>query len=210
MILCRQNKHAFVLFTLENIPVSPHALRPLARDYKYSAGRPNWFSQSGVAVESMSEREARETCGIFRTRWIKVCGAIRKTAAELGLSPSDEEDIANVLVMSPPKSAGRRGTGSPSPPKTPPSSTRARSPTAGTSTAFPPPGAASFSPPPTGIDTKSTSGPPPLEDKFKVERDINNNAGVAARSEDPPEVSQICHTKTLLRRFLRTSATTFF
>ena len=62
----------------------------------------------------MSEREGRETRGLFRRRWTKVCGALEKTAADLGLSPSDTEDVANVLVMTPPKSARRRGTRSPS------------------------------------------------------------------------------------------------
>ena len=142
----------------------------------------------------MSEREGRETRGLFRRRWTKVCGALEKTAADLGLSPSDTEDVANVLVMTPPKSAGKRGTRSPSrsPSRTPPPST---------SSAPTPPRSASFSKPSTGARQKSTTVPQPPVGKIKIEPDVNNNTGVAAKSEDPPDVSQFCHLKTLVRRF---------
>ena len=59
MILCRQNKHVFVLFTLENIPVSPRALRPLARDYKYSTGGPK-LVQSVQGHRGVHVRERRK------------------------------------------------------------------------------------------------------------------------------------------------------
>ena len=143
--------------------------------------------------------------GIFRRRWTKVCGAIEKTAAELGLDTCDEEHLANALSMTPPKSAGRRGSRSPSPPETPPRSTRVRSPPktppASTSTAPTPPRSASFSSPPTGTGQKSTKVP--LIGYIKMEADINNNnAGVVAKNEEPPDVSQFCQPKTLFRRFL--------
>ena len=151
----------------------------------------------------MSTREGRQVRGIFRRRWTQVCGAIEKTAAELGLNPSDEEDVANALSMSPPKSAGRRGTRSPSPPKTPPRSTEVRTPPktppASTSSAPTPPRTASFSKPFAGTGRESTKVPP--IGKVKTEPDFNNNAGVTAKSEDPPDVSQFCHPKTLFRRF---------
>ena len=215
MIICRQNKHTFVLFTLENILVSPRALRPLVRDYKYSAGSPNWFSQFRDRVEFMSERGRKDKRGLFRRRWIKVCGAIEKTAADLGLNPSDEENVANVLSMSPPKSAGKREARSPS--RTPPRSTERRgarsppkTPPASTSTAPTPPRLASFSQRPTGTRQKSTTVPPPLVGKVKSETDVNNNAGVAAKSVDPPDVSQFCHIKTSLDGFVNFGKATFF
>ena len=203
MMICRQNKHPFVLFTLENILASPRALRALVRDYKYSAGRPNWFSQSGDTAEFMSEEEKKETRGLFRKRWTQVCSAIEKTTAELGLSPEDEENIANVLVMSPPKFAGKRETRSPSrsPSRTPPPST---------SSAPTPPRSASFSKPSAGTSQKSTKGPPPPVGKIKVEPDVNNNAGVAAKRVEPPNVSHFCHLKTSLDGFVSFGKTTFF
>ena len=130
----------------------------------------------------MSTTEGRQTRGIFRRRWTKVCGALEKTAAELGLNPSDEEDVANALSMSPPKSAGRRGTRSPSPPKTPP---------AGTSSTPTPPRSASFGKQSTGTGQASTKMPP--IGKVKEEPDVNNNAAV---SEDPPDVSQLLPPKS--------------
>ena len=142
----------------------------------------------------MSEREGRETRGLFRRRWTKVCGALEKTAADLGLSPSDTEDVANVLVMTPPKSAGKRGTRSPSrsPSRTPPPST---------SSAPTPPRPASFSKPSTGTNQKSTKEPPPPVGKIKVEPDVNNNAGVATRRKDTPDVSHLLPLRTLFRWF---------
>ena len=154
----------------------------------------------------MSREEKRDRSGLFQRRWIKVCGAIEKTAAELGLNPSDEENVANVLSMSPPKSAGKREARSPS--RTPPRSTERRgarsppkTPPASTSSAPTPPRLASFSQPPTGTRQKSTTVPPPLVGKVKLETDVNNNAGAAAKSVDPPDVSQFLPPKTLFRRF---------
>ena len=141
----------------------------------------------------MSEREGGKSRGIFRGRWIKVSGAIEKTTADLGLSQEDEENIANLLVMSPPKFAGKRESRSPSPPpRTPPPST---------SSAPTPPRLASFSKPSAGARQKSTTMPRPAVGKIKMEPDINNNTGVAAESKDPPDVSQLLPPKALFRRF---------
>ena len=186
MIICRQNKHTFVLFTLENILVSSRALRPLVREHKYSAGSPNWFSQFRDEVVFMSTREGGKTRGLFRRRWTKVCGALEKTAADLGLSPSDEEAVANVLAMTPPKSAGKRGTRSPS-------RSRSRTPPPSTSSAPTPPRLASFSKPPTGTNQKSTKEPQLPVGKIKAEPDDNNNA-----SDD---VSHFLPLRTLFRWF---------
>ena len=143
----------------------------------------------------MSEREGGKSRGIFRGRWIKVSGAIEKTTADLGLSQEDEENIANLLVMSPPKFAGKRESRSPSrspPPRTPPPST---------SSAPTPPRLASFSKPSAGARQKSTTMPRPAVGKIKMEPDINNNTGVAAESKDPPDVSQLLPPKALFRGF---------
>ena len=115
--------------------------------------------------------------------------ALEKTAADLGLSPSDTEDVANVLIMTPPKSAGKRGTRSPS--RTPPPST---------SSAPTPPRPASFSEPFTGTNQKSTKEPPPVG-KIKIEPDVNNNVGVATRRKDTPDVSHLLPLRTLFRWF---------
>ena len=143
----------------------------------------------------MSERGERDKRGIFRERWMKVSGAIEKTTADLGLNQEDEENIANLLVMSPPKFAGKRETESPSRSPTP------RTPPPSTSTAPTPPRLASSSKPPAGTRQKSTAMPRPAIGKIKMEPDINNNTGVAAKSEDPPEVSQLLPPKALFRRF---------
>ena len=148
----------------------------------------------------MSEREGGESRGLFRRRWTKVCGALEKTAADLGLSPSDTEDVANVLVMTPPKSARRRGTRSPS--RSPSRSPPPRTPPPSTSSAPTPPTLASFSKPSAGARQKSTTMPRPAVGKIKMEPDINNNTGVAAKSNDPPDVSQLCHQKPSLEGFV--------
>ena len=133
----------------------------------------------------MSEREGGKSRGLFRQRWTKVCGALEKTAADLGLSPSDTEDVANVLVMTPPKSARRRGTRSPS-------RSRSRTPPPSTSSATTPPRTASFSKPPTGTSQKSTKVPPLPVGKIKAEPDVNNNGD---------NVSHLLPLRTLFRRF---------
>ena len=97
--------------------------------------------------------------------------------------------------MSPPKFAGKRETESPSRSPTP------RTPPPSTSTAPTPPRLASSSKPPAGTRQKSTAMPRPAIGKIKMETDINNNTGVAAKSEDPPEVSQLLPPKALFRRF---------